>query len=258
MFGFFRERRRRRLRAQAPPPSWDGLLREGMALYARLPAQDRAELLAHAQVLLAEKRFEGCRGLTLTEEMPLLVAAQAALLLLRRRTEYFPTVSSVLLYPDAFIATTHHPVDGGYWTVEEEARDGEAWQRDYVVLSWDTAAAGARNRDRGMNVVLHEFAHHLDAEDGEFDGVPPLTRAQTQEWTPVFEEAYERLCEDDDHDRPVALDRYGAESPAEFFAVVTETFFMRPRRLLDYAPAVYEQLAKYYGVTPAQWWEAQA
>lgn len=253
MFGFFTERRRRRLRAQPPPPAWDALLRERFVLYPLLPPPDRTELLGHVQVLLSEKRFEGCTGLAVTDDMPVLVAAQAALMLLRRKTDYYPTVSAVLLYPGAFIATTHQHVDGGYWEVEEQVRDGEAWQRDYVVLAWDTVTAGARGRDQGRNVVLHEFAHHLDAEDGDFDGVPPLTRAQTQEWAPVFEEAYERLCEDDDLNRPTALDRYGAENPAEFFAVVTETFFMRPKRLIDYAPAVYDQLAKYFGQSPAFW-----
>ncbi len=253
MFRFLRERRRRRWRAQPPPDAWEGLLREQFALYPRLPPADRAELLSHVQVLLNEKRFEGCRGLMPTGEMRALVAAQAALMLLRRPTDYYPTVSSVLLYPGAFIAKVNEPVAEGWYEEEEEVREGEAWHRDYVVLAWDTVQAGARDRDGGRNVVLHEFAHHLDAEDGEFDGAPPLTRAEVRAWRPVFEEAYERLCEDDDLDRPTALDRYGAESPAEFFAVAVETFFMRPRRLLDYAPGVYDQLARYFRQAPALW-----
>lgn len=253
MFGFFKERRRRRLREQPPPASWDALLREKCALYARLPAQDRPELLAHMQVFLNEKRFEGCKGLALTEEMPLIVAAQASLLLLHRTADYYPTVAAVLLYPGAFITKGYNHLGPGYWSEEERPADGMAWHHDYVILAWDAVLAGAQDRDRGRNVVLHEFAHHLDAEDGDFDGVPPLTRAQTKEWAPIFEDAYERLCDDDESNRPIVFDRYGAESPAEFFSVVVETFFMRPKRLMDYAPEVYDQLAKYFRLSPILW-----
>jgi Mlc titration factor MtfA (ptsG expression regulator) len=48
-----------------------------------------------------------------------------------------------------------------------------------------------------------------------------------------------------------ALDPYGAEHPAEFFAVMSEAFFETPTLLQAQYPAVYDQLRQFYRQDPA-------
>jgi Mlc titration factor MtfA (ptsG expression regulator) len=47
------------------------------------------------------------------------------------------------------------------------------------------------------------------------------------------------------------MDSYGAKSPAEFFAVATETFFERPLEFKAAHPDLYELLRGYYRQDPA-------
>jgi MtfA peptidase len=245
-----RQRRRARLRAVPLPERWRAILTANVPLYTRLPPERRRELEGHVQVLLAEKRFEGCAGLELTDEVRVTVAAHAALLLLGRGEEaqYYPDLVSILVYPSAYLA----PVEerrGGIVTERQDGRLGESWRRGVVVLAWDAARAGARDARDGDNVILHEFAHQLDTEDGVFDGVPSLDRpSDYAAWARELASEYERLRE-----RPhkSVLDAYGATDPAEFFAVATEAFFEKPHQLHRRHPALYAELSRFYRMDPA-------
>ena len=146
-------------------------------MYSRLPPADRRELEGHIQVFLAEKQFEGCGGQEITDEVRVLIAAQACLLLLHRDTDCYPRLHSILVYPSSYVAKTWHlEKDGRTITEGEQARGGESWPHGSVVLAWDGAIAGALELDRNRNLVLHEFAHQLDQEDGRADGAPLLER----------------------------------------------------------------------------------
>src|SRR5690606_32830266 len=137
---------------------------------------DRRELRGHIRVFLAEKHFEGCGGLTLTDEIEVTIAAQACLLLLHRETDYYPRLITILVYPSTYVAHAREPIGGGMVIEGEVARLGEAWKDGVVVLAWDDVLAGASDLHDGHNVVLHEFAHQLDQEDGTADGAPVLGR----------------------------------------------------------------------------------
>ncbi len=266
MFSVFRRRRRARLRDVPLPESWRAILSRNVPLHAQLPPASRRELEGHLQVLLAEKHFEGAGGLELTDEVRVTVAAHAALLLLGRepeRVDYFPGLVTVLVYPSAYRAPTTED-RGGIVSEGDEARLGESWHRGVVVLAWDAARAGARNARDGDNVILHEFAHQLDTADGAADGVPPLDgRSQYAAWARALAPEYARLREHarssvPDSSAPdstvpdsSALDRYGAESPAEFFAVATEAFFEKPRQTRERHPELYAELSRFYRLDPA-------
>ncbi len=176
MFGFLKGRRRKKLKAAPFPAEWLEIIERNVALYRRLPEADRRELLGHVQVFLAEKPFEGCGGLEITDEIRVTVAAQACLLLLHRRTDYFPRLRSIVVYPTSFVAKTVKQEGPGMIAEGQEARLGEAWLRGPLVLSWDDVLADAAGSRTGSNVVLHEFAHELDDEDGEANGAPALER----------------------------------------------------------------------------------
>jgi hypothetical protein len=251
MFGLLTRRRRARIAARPFPEPWLEILERDVPLYTRLEALDRLELQRHVQVFLSEKRFEGCGGVVLTEEMTVTIASQACLLLLHRDTDYYPTVRSILVYPATYVAPVVEETDDWLVTEGHEDREGEAWEHGVVVLSWADVQADTADATSGRNLVLHEFAHQLDMEDGSPDGAPLLPRrTMYAEWQRVMSDAYARLKRDVTRRRPTEIDEYGATDPAEFFAVVTEGFFERPAELREAEPALYEQLAAYYGQDP--------
>jgi len=251
VFGLLKKRRRAQLRAQPLPAEWRQVV-EKVALCRRLPAADRAELHGHIQVLLAEKRFEGCGGLEITDEIRVTIAAQAAVLLLHRDTDYFPTVSSVLVYPKAYWSKERRREKSGLVAEYDSVRLGEAWHRDLLVLAWDEVRAKAGGRRRSVNLVLHEFAHALDHEDGAANGAPLLPdRTLAARWAPVMEAAYEQLKAAADEEQETVLDSYGAQDPAEFFAIATEAFFEVPGELRDEQPELYDLLKSYFRQDPA-------
>ena len=251
MLSLFRRRRRARLRATPLPDAWRAVLARNVPLAAPLPPESQRELEGHVQVLLAETHFEGAGGLDLTDEIRVTIAGHAALLLVGRpagEVDYFPGLATVIVYPSAYRAPVreHH---GGLEVEGDEARLGESWHRGVVVLAWDAARAGARDPRDGHNVILHEFAHQIDTADGAADGVPPLDgRSQYAAWARALAPEYARLRA---HPRASALDAYGAENPAEFFAVATEAFFEKPRQTRARHPALYAELRGFYRLDPA-------
>ena len=253
-----RNRRRRELLASPFPESWESILRKDLRLYRRMPPELREKLRRTLRVIAGEKHFEACGGLDeITDEMRVLIAAQAALLLIGlKRHDYYPRLRSILVYPTAFRDRGRRRF--GLPDDEDEERDirlGESWDSGSVVLAWDSVRRGAANADDGMNVVLHEFAHQLDQADGSTDGAPVLSeRSEYRDWAAVLGRDYEELVEEaeDPRSNPL-LDTYGAENPAEFFAVATETFFEKPRQLRRDHPELYRELSGYYGLDPVSW-----
>jgi Mlc titration factor MtfA (ptsG expression regulator) len=251
VFAWFRRRRRAKTRARPFPPAWAEVL-ETLPLYRRLSEADQAELRGHVLVFLDEKRFEGCGGLEVTDTMKVTVAAHACLLLLHRQTDYYPDLTSILIYPHAYESHQEQVLPSGIVVEGPSVRLGESWTRGEVVLAWDAAEAGFRDVRDGENVILHEFAHQLDQEDGRADGAPPLaSRARYAPWARILSREYERLQEAVERGKRTELDAYGATNPAEFFAVVTESFFERPKQLKRKHPQLYEQLRSFYEQDPA-------
>lgn len=254
IFSLLTQRRRQRLRARPFPGKWLTLIQQHVAFFHRLSAGDRAELLGHIQVFLAEKRFEGCSGFTITDEVSVSIAAQACLLLLHRRTDYFPQLLTILVYPVTYMVEERRQVGEHLWEEGRVSRLGETGRRmGSLVLSWDAVRHGAANPSDGKNVVLHEFAHQLDFENDAADGVPGLaTREQQLAWAEVMRSEYASLRAADESGIPTLLDTYGATNPAEFFAVSVEAFFERPRALRAHHPRLYAELRTYFQQDPVE------
>ncbi len=258
VLGFRKERHRKALLAQPFPPSWKALLEAKSSLYVSLPPQFKDELHGLIQIFLDEKRFEGCGGLVVTEEMKVLIAAQACLLLVNNqeteRKALYPTLSTILVYPSAYVAPERAAIGFNQVIETDEARLGESWNRGSVILVWDHVSEDSQNPAEGENVVLHEFAHQLDQEDSSSNGAPLLkTRGQYIAWARVLGGEYKRLQDELAKNHPTLLREYAATNPAEFFAVVTEVFFEKPGVMKRRHPELYEQLQGYYGLDPAQW-----
>jgi Mlc titration factor MtfA (ptsG expression regulator) len=251
MFDFFKKRRRAALREQPLTESERAILARNVPYLARLSAADREELDGLVRIFLTEKSFEGCGGLELTEEIRVTIAAQASILLLHRDTDIYPNVDSILVYPSAYRVPTKRN-DGAVVIEGDEARIGESWTRGVVVLAWDHVKADAARPGDGQNVVLHEFAHQLDSEDGAMDGAPDLgTRARYTAWAHVLGDEYAELSARLHAGRASDIDAYGATNAPEFFAVVTEMFFEKSRAMKARHPDLYAELAAFYQQDPA-------
>jgi hypothetical protein len=225
--------------------AWDDVLRTRFAHWSVLDDAelDRMRLLIAAFV--AETRWEAANGFDLTEDIEVLIAAQASMLLLGLELDEYPNVTSVIVHPSTMRRTglrTGQVVSHGATPLA-----GQAFYRGPVLLSWSAAARGARSPQGGENVVYHEFAHQLDMLDGVVDGTPPLGDVEAAaRWTEVCTAAFRRVRRGSSVLRP-----YAATNPAEFFAVATELFFNRPLDLVEHEPALYAELHAFYGQDPA-------
>jgi Mlc titration factor MtfA (ptsG expression regulator) len=232
------------------PHLWVDILTRNVPLARGLTPHDQERLLRVARLLLDEVPFEGCDGVEITDEIRVTIAATAALLVHRLPYPRFTKLVRVLVYPDTFL-----PVRARSWhdvAVEEpEATLGQAWMSGVVVLSWSAVQRDATSAASG-NVVLHEMAHILDAEDGIFDGQPLHDDpSQGERWAATLERefAIQRAAVEAGEDAP--LNDYAARNHAEFFAVATEAFFCTPDRLRDRLPDLYLQLSRFFREDPS-------
>ena len=244
-------RQRARLRAKPFPAAWRRILRRHVPLVARLPTELQLRLKAHIQVFIAEKPFVGCRGQRITDEVRVTIAAHACLLLLgHQRPDCYPRLRQILVYPHAFVADRERPLGAGLVQAQRHTLAGESWTQGQVILSWSDVVAGGADPADGRNVALHEFAHQIDQDSGVADGRPwRPSPAKRRRWAKVMSEALQRLR----NEPSTLIDSYGASDSAEFFAVVTEVFFERPRELAAETPAVYDELAELYHLNPTEW-----
>ena len=244
---------RKNLLAAPFPDGWQGYIEKNIPLYKRLPDELKNQLHGLINVFIAEKEFKGCGGLEMTDEIKVSIAAQACMLLLNRKTRYFGKLKTIYVYPHTYVAK-QVSYDGVMVIEGESVRLGESWQNGPIVLAWDSVTGGARNIHDGRNVVIHEFTHQLDQEDGDADGAPILeNRSCYRSWANVLSAEYEALQKKTRKRRRSAMNKYGATNPAEFFAVATETFFEKPKQMHKRHPELYEELKSYYKLDPLEW-----
>jgi hypothetical protein len=250
MFGL-KAKRRQRLMDAPFPKDWEAILSQRVAYASRIPAVQQDRLRGLIQVFLDEKAFEGCGGLGITDEVRITVAGHACILLLGGQSDMYPKLRTILVYPRPYLAPRIMYEPDGTVSEELQGRSGESWSFGNIVLSWKDIVRDSANIARGRNVVFHEFAHQLDFESGSTQGAPILPRgASYADWARVLGGVYESLVDSLEQDKPTVLDKYGASNPAEFFAVATEAFFLKPADLKARHPELYSQLKLYYHQDP--------
>jgi MtfA peptidase len=245
-----RWRKRRALDRALFPEDWTAFMSAAVAQWPYLNAGEREQLEDDARSLIVEKTWEAARGFTLTDEVRVMIAAQAALLVLGLDDiDPYRNVRTIIVH--ASTVTLHGERAGPAGTVASGPFPvlGMAQYQGPIIIAWDEALANARHPERGHNVVYHEFAHKLDMLDGLVDGTPPLHSPEAmQQWVDVCTREY-TLLQQGEND-PI-LDSYGAVSTGEFFAVVTELFFDTPVELEAAKPELYGILRDYYCQDPA-------
>jgi len=246
--------RRRKLDATPFPHEWLLLLRENLTIYRGMWPDQQAQLRRLIMRFLADKKFVGCAGQVIDDNVRITIAAHASLLLLNRPTNEYHDLNYILVYPTDFLVRREERDESGLVSEGAHALSGESWDNGKVILAWESVVAGIRNFGDGDNVVLHEFAHQLDHESGITNGAPILGQNQSYDtWSSVLADEYAALCQACDENRQTLIDPYGATNPAEFFAVVTETFYERAHELAHHHPALFEQLQAYFRVDPREW-----
>jgi MtfA peptidase len=243
------ERRRRHLLETPFPDAWRATLDRNVAAVRRLDDAQRRRLHELVQVFVAEKHWEGCGGLEMTDEVRVTIAGCACLMLLARDHDLFAEVQSILVYPTAVVGPTR--LDLGWLArtpiPQRNVVAGESHHHGPVILAWDAVLAGAAAADDGRNVVIHEFAHKIDDLDGATDGTPPLPRAALRAWVEACATAFLAHRARLERGEPSFLRDYAAASEAEFFAVASEAYFEQPARFAAELPEVYAVLRDFYG-----------
>jgi Mlc titration factor MtfA (ptsG expression regulator) len=251
MVGVFGRWRRARILARATLNAqlWESTIRR-FPFAARLNQAERERLRERVILFLAEKSIHGAAGFVVTEEIRVLIAVQACMLILNLDLDYYRGWVEIIVYPDEFTPEIEYTDDAGVVHVSREPMAGESWLGGPVILS--AADVDPASMEEGVNVVIHEFAHKLDMLNGEANGFPPLHAGMDRRaWKEAFTTAYANFCERLEGCDDSAIDPYAAEHPAEFFAVLSETFFQTPSAVQSEYPVVYAQLVQFYRQDPA-------
>lgn len=254
LWAWLRNRRRRQLLAAPFPPQWIGFLERNVSHYRYLTPRQQAKLRDDLRIFIADKYWEGCDGLNVTDEIQITVAGHACLLVLEMPTGLLDRVETILIYPGDYVVPDRSTGPDGVVREGSAARHGESWLRGPVVLSWTNARAGGRIPGDGENLILHEFAHQLDMLDGIVDGRPPLSDSHAEgHWNQVMQREFQSLQHALHQGRFSLLGDYAATNLEEFFAVATERFFENPVELQQQHAELYALLGNYYRQDPAAW-----
>jgi hypothetical protein len=253
LLSWLQTRRRQRLMAGPFSDQWRSVLQQRVRHYQYLNEAQHGRLEGFVQVVVAEKDWAGGGGFDVTDEMKVTIAGYAGVMTLGLpEPYYFDRLKTIIVYPAGYLA--HHSKFDRLQQMESASpRLGESWHRGPVVLSW-AEIAGREKLRPGNNLVVHEFAHHVDGLDGDVDGVPPIVdREKGRTWYRVTEQEFERLAREAARGEATLLDRYGASNRAEFFAVASECFFERPRAMRERHGELYRALADFYCQDVARW-----
>ncbi len=237
-------------RSRIPYPLWHDCISQ-VPVLAALDHREQHRLRKLASLFLHEKTLVGAGGQAVDDAMRVTIAAQACLLILNLDLDYFDGWREIIIYPDSFVVSHEERDANGLVHETRRTLGGEAWGRGPVILSWADARPDAHPHGAASNVILHEFAHKLDMLNGAANGMPPLHPDMVrQQWTASLSQAYQDLYRQVERHHHTAIDPYASESPAEFFAVLSEVFFEQPARLHHLYPAVYQQLKLFYRQDP--------
>lgn len=245
--------RRDRIKKSDFPSEWKKLLENNVKFYNRLSPMDQQKLREKILIFVDEKKFTGLQGFEITDQVKLFVAAQACLLTLKKTSGYYDGVKDICITAKPVRRNIENYNGSGIHTEAAAEVLGVSTGFGTVVLAWSSVVSGLKIEDDGVNVVFHEFAHELDREDGDAGGVPVLDEGAYKKWADILSKEYNSLTERIKRSGKPVINPYGAENPAEFFAVSTETFFEKPEKLRKKHPELFDELKLFYGIDPRDW-----
>jgi len=246
-----KRKRREFISSQEFPKEWERILKKRFYLYNFLPINLQEQLKKHIMIFIDEKKFIGHNGVIIDDEVKVTIASQASMLLLNKKTDYYPRLETIELYPEAFFSK----IPDKHGIFKRVARTGESWLNGRIILSWRHSKQEISKHRDGSNVVMHEFAHRFDQKDNSVDGIPTriLEDGQHQVFYKIISKAYKKHLKKMKKGDKLLISRYGGTNMAEFFAVYTEIFFEKGKQLRKKEPKLYKILKDFYKVDPAMW-----
>ena len=243
---FRRMSRYKRVRAMPFPNSYETILQH-IHQYQSLNPTHKEKLHFLMLLFIDQKAFEGAKGMVITDEVKVIIAFYACMMRLGFEVGEKDHVSTVIVYPEHFIVDDSH-MSGGIHYTRTSVLEGQS-ANGTVVISWQDIKTNLANPGKD-NVIIHEFAHELDFEDGLPDGTPLLESSNYKRWSEVFSKAFDTLHQDalvhKDSEGLRLLGNYALTNEAEFFAVCSERFFETPKVFKKHFSDVYEELKRFY------------
>ncbi len=253
MFDALRNWRQRRVlrRAAIPEPMWREA-QEALPFLAIYTDYELTRLRETVVLFLDAKHIVGAGSHAVTPLQRVVIAIQACVLVLNLGLAYYDGFENVVVYPGEFVPDWEWEDEAGVVHRHDGPLAGEAMPGGPVVLSWSDVEASYDWETSGMNLVIHEFAHKIDMRNGEANGCPPLpAEMPPRVWQKALNAAFEHFRRRVERGEQTAIDPYAAESPAEFFAVLSEVFFADPVLLQGEYGEVYEKFRWFYRQDPA-------
>lgn len=222
--------------------------------YLFLSPPEKERLNLKINYFLLHKRIEAIGGLKLNKEMRLLIAAHACLIITNMELDdIYPGLKNIYVMEGSYIEK-NNPVNPYAGLPLHSPRLGESWKRGPIILSWDSVEQIINYSPKKHNLIIHEFSHHLDQQDGYFDGTPKLqTPLQFQHWANVMGKEFLALRGRVSHQQRTDIEAYGATNEAEFFAVCSEYFFTDPLGLVTKHPEIFQIYLNYFKIDPRKW-----
>ena len=212
------------------------ILSENVHFYQQLNSIDRQKFEDKISAFLAVVRLEGI-GISVEPLDRILIACSAIIPVFGFDEWTYKNLSSVLLYPDTF--NKDFQFEGGERSILGMV--GEGYMNGQMILSRSALRQGFSNTADKENTAIHEFVHLLDKSDGATDGVPDnlMKHEYTVPWLKMIHQEMQRI-ENGKSD----INPYAITNEAEFFAVVSEYFFEKPKQLKAKHPQLYQMLSE--------------
>jgi hypothetical protein len=252
---WFKDRRRQKIFKQPTPTHWPDILQQSFWYWEFLSAAEQNRLLKLVHIFIREKEIVVPAEIKNAEHAKVTVAAAACLMLLGFKDLYcYDRVKSIVLQMQSFKqkVRSHSP-----HIVHEIDAAGVYAKGGPLLLAWEQVASECYSPEHTANVVIHEFAHHIDDLDGVLDGEPPFPKPEQRlAWKKLAQDAMDRVEELDSIGIQPAIDTYGLTNPEEFFAEACEAFFCHPNLMIEQFPDLFELLTELFQLDPSRWFRS--
>jgi Mlc titration factor MtfA (ptsG expression regulator) len=219
---------------EAFPSSWLQIIQHNVMFYNSLSDEEKIRFELKIQEFLLNCKIIGVKTqITITDK--LLVASSAVIPIFGFKNWKYLNLKEVLIYPSMF--NHDFEIDGPNRRILGMV--GNGFMNGVMILSKEALVLGFQNESDKMNTAIHEFVHLIDKSDGSIDGIPStlLEKQYVIPWVDLMHKKIDEIYKSTSDINP-----YGGKNQAEFFSVVSEYFFERPKLLKQKHPDLYRHL----------------
>jgi MtfA peptidase len=221
--------------------------------YKYLTVKEQSQLLIKIAYFLKNKNIIGLGEDQIPDEFKLMLAANACLMLVNIEGDIYPGLTNIYVIDGPYVEKDN-PVNPHTGKPLFDVRLGESWKRGPIVVTAQSIRQLFNFKMKKHDVIIHEFSHHLDQQDGHFDGTPEFQNDQQyKRWARIMGREFIKLRKQTALLNFSDIDSYGAKNEAEFFAVCAEYFFTAPHELFSKHPDIFSLYLDYFKIDPRKW-----